>query len=139
VEVNKHINEVIFVTYYPPELKANVVKNRVEKGKSCSQLSKDYNIPERNVQKWVKKCRDWDENYTCFFNNSINKSSVVSHNSKVPPVIYEEASIDLDKISQLCIEYPNVAETLQDAMEVECKFSNFFLIALAKTFLILPK
>jgi len=88
VVVNKHINEVIFVTYYPPELKANVVKNRVEKGKNCSQLSKDYNIPERKVQKWVKKFRDWDENYTCFFNNSINKSSVVSHDSKVPPVIY---------------------------------------------------
>ncbi|PNR96462.1 transposase [Petrotoga olearia] len=43
---------------YPPELKANVVKEHVEKGVSCSQLSKTYNIPTRNIYKWVKKFRD---------------------------------------------------------------------------------
>jgi hypothetical protein len=99
-------------------LKANVVKERVEKGKSCSELSKSYNIPERNIQKWVKKFRDSDQNYTCFFNGPSKKNSIVSHTSNVPPVVYENVGIDLDMISQLCVEHPEVAETLQSLKDL---------------------
>jgi len=104
---------VIFVKSYPPELKANVVKEHVEKGVSCSQLSKTYNIPTRNIYKWVKKFRDSGENYSCFFNGPFNKNSIVSRGSKVPPVVYENSGVDLDEISRLCMEYPDLAQTLQ--------------------------
>jgi hypothetical protein len=109
---------VIFVKSYPPELKANIVKEHVEKGVSCSQLSKTHNIPVRNIQKWVKKFRDSGENYSCFFKSSFNKNSIVSRGSKIPPVVYENSGVDLDEISRLCMEYPELAQTLQSLKDL---------------------
>jgi len=85
---------------------------------ATSGVLSTYNIPARNIQKWVKKFRDSGENYSCFFNGPFNKNSIVSRGSKIPPVVYENSGVDLDEISRLCMEYPDLAQTLQSLKDL---------------------
>ncbi|MDY6895805.1 MAG: helix-turn-helix domain-containing protein [Thermotogota bacterium] len=106
------------VPYYSPDLKVKIIKEHFLEKKTYPQLSKEYKVPAKRIEKWVKKYRDAGNRFDCFFKGEYKHTTIISKSSNVPPVLYEQAGIDLDKISQICKDYPEIAQTVVDLKDL---------------------